>query len=117
MCVLGVLGRWCRFFLKKKEKQIAGSDANSSRAIKAFIAVLDHSKVNRPHWPAISAKRSSFLLSSSLSVVFINHKLTTRTEERDGCALWTQIHCAHCVSACGSNKVHLLKVHKRSQMS
>lgn len=91
----------------RKEKQIASSDANSTGVIKAFIVVLHHSAVNRPSRPAAPAKSSSFLLSSSLPEVFINHKLTTQAEKQDCCALWTHIHCAPCTSACGSNKFTL----------
>lgn len=91
----------------RKEKQIASSDANSTGVIKAFITVLHHSAVNRPSRPAAPAKSSSFLLSSSLPVVFINHKLTTQAEKQDCCALWTHIHCVPCASACGSNKFTL----------
>lgn len=101
----------------KKEKQITSSDANSTRVIKAFIAVLDHSTVYHPSRPAASAKCSSFLLSSPLSVVFINHKLTTQAEKKDCCTLWTRIHCAPCALAWGSNKFTLVKVPKRSTMS
>lgn len=70
----------------KKEKQIASRDANSTRVIKAFIAVLDHSTVNRPPRPAAPAKCSSALLSSSLSVVFINHKLAAQAGKQGCCA-------------------------------
>lgn len=90
----------------QKEKQITHSGANSTGVIKAFISVLDHSTVNRPSRPAAPAKHSSPLLSSSLSVVFINHKLNTQAEKQDCGALWTRIHCAPCVPACGSNKFH-----------
>lgn len=98
----------------EKEKQITSGDANSTRVIKAFIAVLYHSTVNRPSRPAAPAKRSSFLLSSSLSVVLINHKLNTQAEKQDCCTLWTRIHCSPCAPACGSNKFTLLKVPERS---
>ncbi len=98
----------------EKEKQITSSYANCTRVIKAFIAVLYHSTVNRPSRPAAPAKCSSFLLSSSLSVVLINHKLNTQAEKQDCYALWTRIHCAPCAPACGSNKFTLLKVPERS---
>lgn len=104
MCVLGGAVLVVKV---RKEKQIVSGDANSTGVIKAFVAVLHHSAVNRPSRPAAPAKSSSVLLSSSLPVVFINHKLTTQAEKQDCCALWTHIHCAPCASACGSNKFTL----------
>lgn len=98
----------------EKEKQITSSDASSTRVIKAFIAVLYHSTVNRPSRTAAPAKRSSFPLSSSLSVVLINHKLNTQAEKQDCCALWTRSHCAPCAPACGSNRFTLLNAPERS---
>ena len=53
-------------------KEIASSDAISTTVIK--------NAVNRPSWFAAPAK-SPLIFSSSLSVVFINHKVNTQAEK------------------------------------